>query len=428
MPEMRSVSVALMVGAGSRHEPAELSGISHYIEHMLFKGTARYPTSKDVSLAVEGVGGAISASTGKETTVYWAKVASDQFERAFDVLSDMLLHPTFAPEEVEKERRVILEELAMSRDNPADWVAYLVEALLWPGHPLGRDTGGTRETVSAITREQLLDYVATHYGPENLVVTAAGRIEHAQVVDAAQRHLGGWRRPIAQATSPAATDGAINVVQVERRRTEQANFCLALPALSRRDPDRYALQVLSAVLGEGSTSRLFLEIREKQSLAYDVGCYVEQFEDAGALVVYGGVDPRRLEIALEAILAEIQKLVTEGVTPEELDRCREYLKGGMLLGLENTYRVAAWYGSQELMCEEVLTPDEVVARIEAVTLDDLARTASRVLAPGAFHLAVIGPGRGRRRLHALLDAASLKPPSRTLWRTSCTANQQERRP
>jgi len=231
----------------------------------------------------------------------------------------------------------VQEELGMTQDNPGDWISILIESLLWPDHPLGRDVGGTRQTVSSISRADLLEYLAAHYGPRNLVVSVAGNIDTNRILDLVRHSLEGWKQGNRSTTCQPATERrSSRRLLVQYKKTEQANLSLAALGLSRRDPDRYALAVLNAILGEGMTSRLFFEIREKQSLAYDVHSYIEQFADTGALVIYAGVDPTRIEAALEGILGEVERLKTQGADESELAMAREYFKGRTLLGLENT--------------------------------------------------------------------------------------------
>lgn len=400
MPHTRSVSVGLYIGAGSRYESDEVAGVSHFLEHMLFKGTRRRPSAQQISEEIEGVGGIMNAATDKELTVYWAKVGDQHFARSMDVLADALLESTLDPEEIEKERQVIIEELAMTEDSPGDLAALLIDEVLWPEQPLGRDVGGSQRSVAAITREQIVGFVDRHYTPENTVLAVAGNVSHAEVVDLAGKLLGGWARApfgtwyrVEERPSPKAA--------VKSKRTEQAHVCLGLPAFSSAHPDRYALDVLNTVLGEGMSSRLFVEIREKLALAYDVHSYVAHFLDAGSMVVSAGVDPKRVEPTVAAILRELARL-REGVPEAELRKAKELIKGRLQLRMEDTRAVASWLGTQELLRNEILTVDEVLDVIERVTLDDLARVADELLVPERMSLAVVGPFRSESRFEKLL--------------------------
>ncbi len=403
MPYVRSVSVVLFFGVGSRYEDAAVAGVSHFIEHMLFKGTRRFPTAQLISEAIEGVGGVLDAATDKELTVYSAKIASRHFDLAMDVLTDMVRHPRLDPRELEKERRVIIEELSMYRDSPQEWVGVLADEALWPGLPLGREVAGTRATVEAITRDQMDAYRMEHYLPGNLVLSVAGDVEHGQVVDAVARLLGNWEPgPLPVWTpSPPAPDAPR--VRLEYRKTEQTNLCLTMPALSYDHPDYYAMTVLNAILGDGMSSRLFLEVREHQGLAYDVSSTPMHYHDTGCFVIYAGVDPSRTAPALRAILAELGRMRREPVPEDELQRAREYTKGRMALRLEDTHSVASWLGGQEALRGRVLEVDDVMARFDAVTAEDVQRVANTVFQEERLRLAVIGPHRDSAELERLLS-------------------------
>ena len=274
MPHVRSVSMALFFAVGSRYEPDRIAGVSHFIEHMLFKGTEKYPTAQAISEAIEGVGGVHNAATTKEITFYTAKVASTHLEIALDILIDMVRRPLFDPDEMEKERRVIIEELAMYHDNPQDEVHELIESVLWPGHPLGRDTGGDKSTVEAISRQDLLGYLGRTYIPNSLVVAAAGAVSHEEMVRRITDRLGDWPAANRPAWLPWTPPTDAPRLRVQHRPTEQAHVCIATLGIAHTDPDYYIASLLNGVLGEGMSSRLFLEIREKRGLAYDVHSYV----------------------------------------------------------------------------------------------------------------------------------------------------------
>jgi predicted Zn-dependent peptidase len=403
MPHTRSVTVGFFLGLGSRYEPDELGGISHFIEHMLFKGTAKRPTAKEIAIAIEGIGGIFNAGTGREMTTYWAKVAQPHLPIAQDVLVDMLRHATFDPQEVEKERRVIIEEIHMTRDTPDEWVFSLATRLLWPGHPLGRDVAGTEESVGRVGREDLLATLRRYYHPRNAVVAVAGNVQHEEIVGQIADYLDDWDPGELSSYLPLEDEQTESRACVESRDTEQANLCLNIPGLPYTHPDRFTFQMLGAVLGQGMSSRLFLEIREKQGLAYSVHAYHSHLRDTGVMGVYAGVDPQRIEKAITAILAELDRLRQELVDEEELTKTKEFAKGRLLLHMENTHAVAAWLGSQELLTGEVLTVDEVVERVDAVTAEDLQRVAQEFFRPGRLNLAVIGPfTEGEDRFHALL--------------------------
>ncbi|HLH74022.1 MAG TPA: pitrilysin family protein [Chloroflexota bacterium] len=395
IPHARSVSVTFFVRVGSRFEPPAIQGASHFIEHMLFKGTEKRPTPKDISEAIEGIGGYFNAEAGKELTAYWDKVADRHWKTAVEVLIDLLRHSKFAADEIEKERRVIAEELGMISDSPGDWVHVLADEAMWGDRPLGRDVAGTRESVLAMTRDQLLDWFNQYYVPENLVVSIAGPIGHEAVLDFVGVHLGDWVGAPSAPCEPAGASPTRKVL-LKSKRTEQAHFCLAVPGVSYTHPDRFALDLLNIILGEGMSSRLFLEIREKRGLAYDVHSYVNQYVDTGSVVVYAGVEPGRIDEALQATLSEIARFA-EPVPEEELARAKEFWKGRMLLRLEDTRSIAAWLGAQELLLNEIMTVEDVIAQIDQVEVVDLQRLAQQLFVPENLCLAVIGPYRSEDR-------------------------------
>jgi predicted Zn-dependent peptidase len=402
MPEMRSVTIGLFLAIGSRFEKPKESGTSHFIEHMLFKGTKKYPTSKDVSGAIEGIGGVLNAATDKELTVYWAKVAGSQFALAFDVLVDMILAPRFDPVEMEKERKVIIEELGMYMDSPHDWVHVLTDEVLWPNHPLGWDVGGTKESVSGITRRGMMGYMGRNYGPENLVISVAGDVKHSLVLKETLARFHSWERKTLPRYSAAPSINSERPLRIAYKATEQANICIAGPALSRNHPDRFKLALLNVIFGEGMTSRLFMEIREKLGLAYDVHSYINHFADAGALVVYAGVDPSKLDRTITAMIDEIDKLRQKPVTAEELHHAREYYKGRMVLRLEDTRAVAGWHGGQELLNDKIMEVDEVIEIIDQITPADLHKLAQSIFTDDWLHMAAVGPFKSEGRFQKLL--------------------------
>ena len=403
MPYANSVSAAFFLNAGSRHETKEISGISHFIEHMLFNGTKKRPTAKDISEAVEGVGGLLNAETGKEITVYWAKVAREYWTVAADVLTDFLLHSQFDPAEIEKERKVIIEELNMLADTPQDWVHVLLDETLWGDQPLGRDIAGTKESVSGITRVQMIDYMAERYVPSATVLAVAGPFSHAEVLQVIEPLVAEWRAAPVPPTVPTSLPPKQTRIRLQQRKTEQAHVCIGYPGLSYVDPDRYALDLLNVVLGEGMSSRLFLEIREKLGLAYDVHSYVNHYGDAGAAVVYAGVDPKRIDRTIDASLAELEK-TKDGVPEQELTKAKEFWKGRVVLRLEDTRAVASWLGGQELLLNHILTLDDVVKIIDAITDADIRRVAREVFVRDHVNLAVVGPFAKEERFLKLLRA------------------------
>ena len=404
MPHTRSVSIGIFFGAGSRYEQDAQAGASHFLEHMLFKGTGRRPAPAMISGPIESTGGIINAATDRELTVYWVKVARAHFPLAIDLLSDMVLHSTMLVEEMEKERMVILEELAMINDAPDSKVEQLIDEQLWPGHSMGRDVGGSRESVGQISREQLVDYHHSQYVANNMVVSVAGNIAHQEVVDAVLHHMGEWRAGTPLDWERLNGHPAMQpLVALERRKTDQAHICLAFPGVSAVDPRRYPLDLLNTVLGEGQTSRLFLEVRERRGLAYDVSSSSAHYRDCGSVVVYCGVNPAKAEAALQAIVSELDRL-REGVDEQELRRAADFTTGRMLLRLEDTRTVMSSLGGQELLLDNVRTPDEIVEAVRRVTPEQVREAADALLTRGAYRLAVVGPYRSDARFHRVMSS------------------------
>ena len=402
MAHTQSVSIAIFVGAGSRYEPPELAGVSHFIEHLPFKGSERWPTARDVSEAIEGVGGLMNASTDREVTVFWCKVARPHFRTAFAVLLDMLINPLLEPEEVEKEREVIQEELRMTYDNPSYRVDLLIDEALWPDQAMGRDVGGTPDTVAAINQAAISDYMARQYNPANTVVAVAGNVQHDEVVTLLQNATHDWRPQTPMDWEPVAvSDVAGPVVKIERRRSDQSHLCLALPGLSLDDPDRYTLSLLNVMLGDGMSSRLFLNLREMQSLAYDVSSSINHFRDCGSMVVYCGVEPRKTNDAVRAVVRQLDGM-REEAGERELNKAREYATGRLMLRMEDSRAVASWMGSQQLLLDELCSVEEIVGRLNAVTPADISNLATRLFQQEQLRLALVGPQGGQKTLTSLL--------------------------
>jgi len=402
MPTARSASVSLYIGAGSRYERDEEAGLSHFLEHLLFKGTKKRPSAKEISEAIDGVGGVMNGGTDRELTVYYVKVARPHLDLALDVLVDLVRHPLLDPAEFEKERQVVLEELAMVADSPPQLTDLLLDAILWPDQPLGRDVAGTPDSVLALTSEMAAEYLHRQYTPNNIVVALAGDIDHQQMVDDISAALGDWK-PGAPSHWFSATNGQGHRFGLRYKATEQAHINIAMHGLSLNHPDRYVLSFLSTILGEGMSSRLFLELREKRGLVYDVHSYATHFLDAGAFIVYAGVDPKKAVETIKVILEEVARLRDEGPTSEELTKARELSKGRLLLRMEDTRAVSGWLGGQELLLKEVRSIDQAVAEMEAVTLEDMQRVARELIVEEQLHLAVVGPYRSDKRFASLLQ-------------------------
>lgn len=394
MPHTQSVSICIYLGVGSRYESDVQAGISHFLEHICFRGTQKRHSAKDISVAIEGVGGILNGGTDKELTVYWCKVALPHLEIALDVLTDMILNSRFELNDIERERRVIIEEIGMSRDAPHQLVGMIIDELLWPNHPLGRDVAGTRESVNALSREQMLDFLSREYIPQNTVVSIAGNIQHDSIVEDISKHIGDWKNKKKSLTFPVYIEKENPRLKVENRDTEQTHLCLALPGISLTHPKRYALDLLNVILGEGMSSRLFLEVRDKLGLAYNVHSYLDHFHDSGALTIYAGVEPKNLTVSIEAILKQLGAL-KEPVLEEELTKAKELSKGRLMLRMEDSRSVAGWMGGQETLNGYIQTVDEVIQKINEVTAVDMAELARELFIEDKLRLSVVGPAKDK---------------------------------
>ncbi|MHB8646568.1 MAG: M16 family metallopeptidase [Thermomicrobiales bacterium] len=405
MEHVRSATLHVNYRVGSRDESDDQAGIAHFIEHMLFKGTTRRPQSSAITEEIEGIGGNIDAGTSRETTSYSVRVPYDALETGFDVLADMLRGSLFRQDDVEKEREVITEEIRGINDIPDEVVGELIDRLVWDDAAVGRPIAGSEETVARLTRDELTAFLATRYAPERLVISAAGKIAHDDVVALASAAFGDLAPaatpPDAPFLPPTQTKPRVALVG---REIEQANLSLAVQAISYSDPRKYAQYLLHIILGGTMSSRLFLRIREDLGLAYNVGSYFPTLVDVGWGTIYAGVDPDRAEQTVTAILDELVRLRTEPVTPTEFERARRYVTGSLLMGLEGSAPVASWIGMRELLLGDILTPEDVVAHYNAVTIEDVQALACDLFLPERLNLAIVGPYEDDSRFRALIGA------------------------
>ncbi len=401
MPGARSVSIAAYVLAGSRSETDAQAGVAHFMEHITFKGTSAYPTTRAISEAIEGVGGSFNAATDRESTVYWVRVPRRETARAVDVLGELIVRPTLAEREIENERGIIVEEIRSYLDDPSEYCQMLFQSALFGDGPLGREICGDEAGIRALPAKTIRSFWQSAYRPANTVVAVAGDVDHAEAVDlvGAAFGTGNGKFP---GFAPAPRLPAGDRVAVGKRSTAQAQICLGLPALHRDHPDSWTLAVLNAVLGDGMSSRLFLSVREERGLAYDVSSGLVDYADAGALEVSAGVDPDGIGDALEAILAELARMRDEPVPEDELEKAKRYLAGGMELRMDDTRHVASWIGGQEALHDRVLTLDEALDEVTAVTAEAVQELAGRLFTDEALRLAVVAPARHLRGLEPRL--------------------------
>jgi len=400
MPGTYSVAVGFFAGVGSRDESPEQNGICHFIEHMLFKGT-RKRTCRQISEAIEGVGGYLNAYTCEEHTCYYARAPKKYLFRVLDVLADMYLRSIFRMEEVEKERRVILDEISMVQDQPHQWIQELISEALWPDHPLGRPLTGTVKTVQRICYEDLITFYQTWYVGENSIIVIAGDVETTECWEWAQKIDRRMRRGKAVPLIPASAGGSGPRWRIKRRKVEQAQLAFGFRVSSRRDPDRHAVRILNVLLGENMSSRLFVRLREEEGLAYSVNSSVNYYEDAGELVITVSVDPAQVEKASRLIVEELIRLRLERIPRREFERAREYVLGQMDLSLEGTENRMLWLGEQLARGGPFFTLQELKAQIQSVGPQDVWNAARKYLQHGRLATAVIGPG----HCHAALQRA-----------------------
>ena len=400
---MASVSLGIWVGVGGRYEPERLSGVSHFIEHLLFKGTRRR-SAREISQAVEGIGGYLNAFTSEEHTCFYAKARHDQFGRLLDVLTDMFLHSTFDPVEIDKEREVIKEELAMYMDQPQQYVQELLNATMWPDQPLGRSITGGEKTLNLLGRQQLLDYQTRNYVAPATLLAAGGRITHRQAVEAAGKYARKFARGARPRCAPAVSAQTRPALRLLTKKTEQTQIALGVRACSRHDERHFALRLLNAVLGENMSSRLFQTVREERGLAYSIYSAGSFFDDAGDLVISAGLDTGHVHETLRLVLREMKRLAAQLVPASELRRARDYLLGQLDLSLENSENQMMWAGEQWLGYGKIMRPDEFKRRLSAVTASQVRAVARELFRPDRYNLALISPLKTDAGLEKILSA------------------------
>jgi len=388
LPELHSVTLGAWVGSGARDELGAQYGASHFLEHLLFKGTERR-SAREIAEAIESVGGEMNAFTTHEQTVFYVRVPDTELESAFAVLADVLWNPAFRVDDVESERRVILEEIGMRDDTPDDLVHDLFAGALFPEHPLGREVLGSEASITEMIRADIAGYHAAHYVPSNVVLAAAGNLTHETVLGLVDEHFPATDG--ARPDRPHVTAGAQQSVVVLNRDTEQTHVVSGVRSIAALDPDRYALTVVNQALGGGMSSRLFQEIRESRGLAYSVFSYSASFADTGYLAIYAGTAPEYVPETLEVIAAEIDRLVKDGLSHTEIASAKGHLVGSLAMSLETSASRMRRLGRSELIEGDIPSLDELIARVAAVEADDVARVIDRVFGDAPRSLAVVGP-------------------------------------
>jgi predicted Zn-dependent peptidase len=389
MPGSRSLSVAVYILAGSRLETREHAGVAHFMEHVTFKGTRDYPTTGAVSEAIEGCGGSTNAATDRETTIYWARLPVRQAEQAFNVLSELVLRPLLRDSDIARERDIIVEEIRSYRDDPGQYVFNMFDRAFFGDTPLGWEIAGEEDTVRALPEADIRDFWSATYRPGNAVISVAGDLDHDAVLDLVSRNFGTGNGAVPGFA--AAPPAPCERLTVETRELAQAHICIGVPGLRRDHPNQWSLELMNTILGEGSSSRLFLNVREEAALAYDVHSFQTDYADIGTLQVYAGVDPDYLEEAVQALLDELRKLRDEPISMDELDRARRYAGGRLELKLEESRHVSAWLGVQEALHDRVLTLDEALDELAGVTPETIQSLAQELFRDDRLCMSVIGP-------------------------------------
>lgn len=404
MPGLRSVTVGIWVRRGSRHETPQLNGICHFIEHTVFKGTTGR-SALDIAVESDRLGGHLDAFTTHELTGFTMKAADTALPQAFDLLADMLARPRFAAEDLQREQKVIIEEMKMVEDTPDEYLGELFNAAYFPDHSLGRPIEGTAETVSSFDRERTASYHAQEFSPRNLVISAAGNVEHARLVEMAVKAFASN----GEDEAPAATDAekmpqpAAPILIERKKELEQAHLIIAAPWPSARHEDRFAGSLLASVIGGGTSSRLWQAIREERGLAYSVGAGASSLSDVGVFTIYAGTSPDQLDEVLDLSLAELRRAVREGVTADELKLVKDQAVSSILLGLESSSARAGALARQEIIHGRRITPDEIISRLEAVTIEDLERVARAYFTTERLALGALGDLNGFKVDRARLE-------------------------
>lgn len=387
MPHLRSVSTGLWVAAGSAFETPQEAGMSHFLEHLLFKGTEKR-SAMEISAVMEGVGGMLNAFTGREHTCYYTRSMDEHFQLSLELLADMYHNSLLAPEEVDRERNVIIEEINMYEDSPEDVAADLFLEQLWPGHPYGRSISGSIESVSGVSREQLFQYLKSTYVPKRTVLAVAGHVEPEQVRELAEQLFPARE---GEKLPPLATPQTQEGAAVKVKNIEQSHVCMGFPGIALDDPDYYAASVLSNILGGGACSRLFQEVREKRGLSYTSYCYLEAFDRGGCLMAYSATQPGRTRELIQVMAEQFQSLAAAGVTDEELQRSKDQLRGALLLSMESSSSVMSRLGRSELSLGQLYDVEEKVRGLAAVSQADIRRVTERLFQPGHMVMSQVSP-------------------------------------
>ena len=388
LPKSRSVSIGVWVKVGSRHEPSEIGGISHFIEHMFFKGTGKR-SAKDIAIEMDSIGGEMNAFTSQETTTFYAKVVDEHLPVVIEILADILLGAKFDPVEMEKERKVILEEIKGVEDTPDDYIHELFTSTVWPDNSLGRPILGTRETIRALKHNDIVSYIDSYYQPKEIVISVAGNFEHARLIELLDGHFGKLTRAgiAKKEVAPAFT----RAVTVKKKQLEQVQLCIGCKGLNYTHEDRFVISALNTVLGNSMSSRLFQEIREQNALAYSIYSYVTSYRDTGLLTVYAGTDPSNALEVVRLVVKEMKKIKEEGITAAEELRVKNQIKGSLILSLESSNSHMSRLARQEMYFGKYLSMDDIIKGVEKVTAEQAQRLAQQLFTRENISLTILGP-------------------------------------
>jgi len=391
MPYMKSVAIVFGIGAGSRYEAQKHQGISHLIEHMLFKGTKKRKDTLEISQVIEGIGGAINASTSKETTHLYVKVPHEHFKTAFDVLADLITDSLMKEEDLYNEKNIIIEEIKKYQDIPEELVEILLDKIMWKNHPLGRSILGNEKSVINMQRDDLLSYINRFYRPNNLVISVAGNIKIAEAVLQIEKYFKKTENSEIERYLPVKCNQKTAQVGIKFKKSSQTHLSFGFPGISRLDPDKYSQDLLDIILGSGLSSRLFQKIRVKKSLAYDIHSFIQYFNDTSAFNIYAGIDSNKLKETIQTILEELDKIKDNSLKEDELRKAKEMYKGALSLSLESTLSRAFWLGDMILLYGKPSTFDEIKRKIEEVKLQNIQRIAQNIFTKDKINLSIVGP-------------------------------------
>jgi len=402
MANTQAVTLLVLVGAGSKYEKKEINGISHLIEHMAFRGTKKRPRTLDIAKELDRVGGLYNAFTGKELMGFWIKIDSKHFDLSCDILSDMIFNPLFREEDIEKEKKAIIEEINMYLDTPQVYVLELWEKLLYGNQPAGWPIAGEKEIIEKISRKDILNYFKKQFGSKNTVISLAGNFKEKEVIKKINNFFGKFKHIKNLLKKPVVEKQKFPQILIHTKETDQTHLTLGVRAFNLFSPKKYPLAVLANLLGGIMSSRLFIEIREKRGLAYYIRTINENYTDSGYLVTHAGIDNKKIEEAIKIILKEYKKIKEKKVSKKELQKAKENIKGHILLGLETSDAWASFFGSQEILENKISTPEEECQRIDKISQDDILKVAREIFRPDKLNLALVGPFKDKRQFQKLL--------------------------